>query len=164
MAHDKGWVAMKLDPIGEDHLKFLKIKNLTNLNDKRYLTWRYRTEFARHQDLAQFLQVETFFCDTYASWQKGGIENMNGRFRRDLPRSTNLKALPDAELEQIVLNHNMTPRKCLNALSPIEALAKHMGKDIIFSFNKGVALHLWMYPLWKYIFQKKQAGPISGSL
>jgi IS30 family transposase len=41
---------------------------------------------------------------------------MNGRFRRDLPRSTNLKALPDAELEQIVLNHNMTPRKCLNAL------------------------------------------------
>ena len=106
------------------------------------ITFDNGTEFARHQDLAQFLQVETFFCDTYASWQKGGIENMNGRFRRDLPRSTNLKALPDAELEQIVLNHNMTPRKCLNALSPIEALAKHMGKDIIFSFNKGVALHL----------------------
>ena len=105
------------------------------------ITFDNGTEFARHQDLAQFLQVETFFCDTYASWQKGGIENMNGRFRRDLPRSTNLKALPDAELEQIVLNHNMTPRKCLNALSPIEALAKHMGKDIIFSFNKGVALH-----------------------
>lgn len=106
------------------------------------ITFDNGTEFARHQDLAEFLKVGTYFCDTYASWQKGGIENMNGRFRRDLPRSTNLKAMNDNELQQIVLNHNMTPRKCLDGLSPIEALAKHIGKNIIFLFSKGVALHL----------------------
>ena len=99
-------------------------------------------EFARHLDLAKILGVKTYFCDPYASWQKGGIENMNGRFRADLPRSTNLKAMPDCDLEQITLNHNLTPRKCLNGKSPIEALANHLGKDIVFVFSKGVALQL----------------------
>lgn len=106
------------------------------------ITFDNGTEFARHYDLVAFLKVGTYFCDTYASWQKGGIENMNGRFRRDLPRSTNIKAMRDKDLQQIILNHNMTPRKCLNAKSPIEALANHLGNDIVFLFNKGVALHL----------------------
>ena len=67
---------------------------------------------------------------------------MNGRFRRDLPRKTDLKAMDNAEFEQIILNHNLMPRKCLNAKSPIEALAKHLNKNIVFLFNQGVALHL----------------------
>ena len=32
-----------------------------------------------------------YFCDPYASWQKGGIENTNGRLRRELPRKTDTK-------------------------------------------------------------------------
>lgn len=106
------------------------------------ITFDNGTEFAKHYDLASFLKVKTYFCDTYASWQKGGIENMNGRLRRDLPRSTNLKSMQDNDLQQIILTHNLTPRKCLNAKSPIETLAKHLGKDIVFLFTKGVALHL----------------------
>lgn len=99
-------------------------------------------EFAKHMDLAQLVKAKTYFCDTYASWQKGGIENMNGRLRRDLPRSTNIKNMQDQDLEHITLNHNMTPRKCLGGLSPIEALAKHMNKDIVFLFSRGVALQI----------------------
>jgi IS30 family transposase len=106
------------------------------------ITFDNGTEFAKHMDLATLLKAQTYFCDTYASWQKGGIENMNGRLRRDLPRSTNIKIMKDQDLEQITLNHNMTPRKCLGGLSPIEALAKHMNKNIIFLFNRGVALQL----------------------
>ena len=26
--------------------------------------------------------MTTWFCDAYASWQRGGIENANGRLRR----------------------------------------------------------------------------------
>lgn len=106
------------------------------------ITFDNGTEFARHMDLAKFLKVQTYFCDTYASWQKGGIENMNGRFRKDLPRSTDIKAMTDNDFQQIILNHNMTPRKCLKAKSPIETLASHLGKDIIFSFKQGVALRI----------------------
>jgi IS30 family transposase len=108
----------------------------------RSITFDNGTEFARHMELAQLISAKTYFCDTYASWQKGGIENMNGRLRRDLPRSTNLKALTDSDIEQINLSHNLTPRKCLGGFSPIEALAKHMGKDIVFLFSRGVALQI----------------------
>ena len=106
------------------------------------ITFDNGTEFAKHNELAHALNIQTYFCDVYASWQKGGIENMNGRFRRDLPRKTDLKAMEDNEFEQIILNHNMMPRKCLGAKSPIEALAKHLKKDIVFLFNRGVALQL----------------------
>ncbi|MBL0317760.1 MAG: IS30 family transposase [Alphaproteobacteria bacterium] len=43
-------------------------------------------EFTRHQLWGKALDIKTFFCDPYASWQKGGVENTNGRLRRDLPR------------------------------------------------------------------------------
>ena len=66
---------------------------------------------------------------------------MNGRLRRDLPRKTDLCRVDDEELEQILMGHNLTPRKVLNGLSPIETLAKLQGRDIIFLFNNGVALH-----------------------
>jgi IS30 family transposase len=56
--------------------------------------------------------MATWFCDAYASWQKGAVENANGRLRRDLPRDLNLDLLTDAELQEIVLSHNLTPRKC----------------------------------------------------
>lgn len=97
-------------------------------------------EFAKHVELAQKLGIETYFCDVYASWQKGGIENRNGRLRRDLPRKTDLWSLPEYDLGQILLGHNLMPRKILDGMSPLEALAKHMGRSIAFLFNQGVAL------------------------
>ena len=39
-------------------------------------------EFARHAMLRGLLSATTYFCDAYASWQKGGVENTNGRLRR----------------------------------------------------------------------------------
>ena len=33
-------------------------------------------------DQAELSYMTTWFCDAYASWQKGGIENANGRLRR----------------------------------------------------------------------------------
>src|SRR4051794_15962043 len=60
----------------------------------------------------------------------GAVENANGRLRRDLPRDLDLDALGDAELQEIVLSHNLTPRKCLGFLTPLQALLKELGKDV----------------------------------
>jgi transposase, IS30 family len=35
--------------------------------------------------------MTTWFCDAYASWQKGGVENANGRLRRWLPRQIDIE-------------------------------------------------------------------------
>ena len=65
---------------------------------------------------------------------KGAVENANGRLRRDLPRDLDLDALGDAELQEIVLSHNLTPRKCLGFLTPVQALLGELGKDVQIRF------------------------------
>jgi hypothetical protein len=47
--------------------------------------------------------MTTWFCDAYASWQKGGVENANGRLRRWLPRRTDIDKVSDEEIQDIVL-------------------------------------------------------------
>jgi IS30 family transposase len=98
------------------------------------ITFDNDTAFARHGLLASACAMTTWFCDAYASWQKGAVENANGRLRRDLPRDLDLDALSDAELQEIVLSHNLTPRKCLGFLTPLQALLKELGKDVQIRF------------------------------
>jgi transposase, IS30 family len=51
------------------------------------ITFDNDTAFARHGLLASACAMTTWFCDAYASWPKGAVENANGRLRRDLPRA-----------------------------------------------------------------------------
>jgi IS30 family transposase len=98
------------------------------------ITFDNDTAFARHGLLASACSMATWFCDAYASWQKGAVENANGRLRRDLPRDLDLDALTDAELQEIVLSHNLTPRKCLGFLTPVQALLGELGRDVRIRF------------------------------
>jgi transposase, IS30 family len=98
------------------------------------ITFDNDTAFARHSLLASACAMATWFCDAYASWQKGAVENANGRLRRDLPRDLDLDVLTDAELQDIVLSHNLTPRKCLGFLTPLQALLGELGKDVRIRF------------------------------
>ena len=43
------------------------------------VTFDNDTTFARHNLLRGMLGATTYFCDAYASWQKGGVENTNCR-------------------------------------------------------------------------------------
>jgi IS30 family transposase len=98
------------------------------------ITFDNDTAFARHGLLASACAMTTWFCDAYASWQKGAVENANGRLRRDLPRDLDLDSLTEAELQEIVLSHNLTPRKCLGFLTPLQALLKELGRDVQIRF------------------------------
>ena len=49
-------------------------------------------EFARHVWMRIALDIETFFCDPYSPWQKGQIENTNGRLRRFIPKKANIRS------------------------------------------------------------------------
>ena len=90
---------------------------------RRSVTFDNGTEFARHHRLHR-LNMETYFCDPYAPWQKGGIENAIGRMRRFIPRKTDLATLPNARFQTLVAAYNNTPRKCLDWLTPAEAFSK----------------------------------------
>jgi transposase, IS30 family len=89
------------------------------------ITFDNGTEFAQHYRLHHQLGVQTFFCDTHSPWQKGGVENAIGRLRRFLPRQTNLNRLTSDQLNALARACNLTPRKCLDFQTPIEALSTH---------------------------------------
>ena len=91
---------------------------------RRTLTFDNGTEFALHHTLHHPLGLKTFFCDPHAPWQKGGIENANGRIRRFLPRKTDLSTLTPEQIHQVALLYNHTPRKCLGYKTSAEAFAK----------------------------------------
>ncbi|WP_204378161.1 IS30 family transposase, partial [Tardiphaga robiniae] len=67
-----------------------------------------------------------FFCDPYAPWQKGGVENAIGRMRRRIPRKTDLATLTPQDLADAVLAYNSTPRKCLDWHTPAELFARQL--------------------------------------
>ena len=80
---------------------------------RKSITFDNDTAFAQHSLLRTMRAMTTWFCDAYASWQKGGVENANGRLRRWLPRQIDIDKVSDQEIQDIVITANLTPRKCL---------------------------------------------------
>ena len=92
---------------------------------RQTITFDNGTEFARHYDL-HAINMQTFFCDPYAPWQKGGVENAIGRMRRRIPRKTDLAKLSRRDLADCVQAYNSTPRKCLDWHTPAELFARQL--------------------------------------
>ena len=89
---------------------------------RQTVTFDNGTEFARYHQL-HALGIETFFCDTHAPWQKGGVENAIGRLRRGLPRKTDLATVSAERFTELVQLYNNTPRKCLDYQTPAEVFS-----------------------------------------
>ena len=102
---------------------------------RRSITFDNDTAFAQHGLLRTMRDMTTWFCDAYASWQKGGIENANGRLRRWLPRHLDIDRTSDQDIQEIVLTTNLTPRKCLGFKTPFQALIAELGKDVQIRFS-----------------------------
>jgi IS30 family transposase len=86
---------------------------------RRTVTQDNGTEFFLHSQLHD-LGIKTFFCDPHSPWQKGSVENMNGRIRRYIPRGTDPDSFSNADLQALAFQLNNTPRKCLAYKTPIE--------------------------------------------
>jgi IS30 family transposase len=98
------------------------------------VTFDNDTCFARHMLLRGMLSATTYFCDAYASWQKGGVENANGRIRRWMPRGTDLDQISEDDIQEIAMTINLTPRKCLGYRSPVEAFLSELGRNVRIRF------------------------------
>jgi transposase, IS30 family len=88
----------------------------------RTITFDNGTEGVRHTDIKKEYDVDTYFCDPFSSWQKGGVENANKLIRQYLPRGTDLSKLTDRDIYEIQEKLNNRPRKCLNYKSSNEII------------------------------------------
>lgn len=95
-------------------------------NFVKSLTFDNGGEGARHNELKREFNLKTYFCDAYAPWQKGGVENMNSRLRQYLSRKINLENITDHQLYEIQERLNNRPRKGLNYKTPNEKLTEYV--------------------------------------
>ena len=84
------------------------------------ITFDRGAEFCSHENLG----IKTYFCDPHSPWQKGGVENFNGRIRRFLPSNFDHKLLTQELMNKVenIMNHQ--PRKCLGFRTPFEVFYK----------------------------------------
>lgn len=93
----------------------------------RSMTFDNGGEGACHTKIRDEYGIHTYFCDAYASWQKGGVENINGLIRQYIPKNTDLQQMTDEEMYAIQEKLNNRPRKNLNYLTPNQVIAAEVG-------------------------------------
>ena len=81
---------------------------------------------ARHTDFTVATDVKVYFCDPHSPWQKGGVENANGRVRRFLPREAAPGTLSRDQLRRLADRLNGTPRRCLGYRTPREVFQEQL--------------------------------------
>ena len=72
------------------------------------------SEFAKLHSLG----IDIYFTRPFAPHEKGGVENLNGRIRWDIPKSKFFYQYSESRLAEIQHNINNTPRPILNFQSP----------------------------------------------
>lgn len=92
-----------------------------SFNRFKSLTLDNGIENAHHEQLP----FDVFFCDPYASWQKGGVEQTNGLIRRFIPKGADIAHYSDEYIARIEYFLNHTPRKCLNFKTPYEIMSQN---------------------------------------
>ena len=94
---------------------------------RQSITFDRGSEFLGYDALTRSHGIEAYFCDPHAPWQKGSIENTNGRLRRFLPGELDPSTLTPDHLREIERQMNDTPRKCLGFRTPHEAFTAALG-------------------------------------
>ena len=68
----------------------------------------------------QQLEIPTFFCEPYSSWQKGGVEHANKMIRHYFPKGTNFREVSQRKIDHAVSIINGKPRKILGYRTALE--------------------------------------------
>ena len=100
----------------------IKEKFTGDISSLKSITFDRGTEFANHHQLP----TSTYFCDPGSPWQKGAVENMNGRIRNLLPKHVRPYFLKQKDLDIIADILNNTPRQILGFKTPKELFHAHL--------------------------------------
>lgn len=94
------------------------------------ITYDNGGENSLFERLEKRLGILCYFCDPYASWQRGTVENANGLLRRHFPKGTDFKNVTQQQLNAVQNKYNNRPMKCLRARTPAEVFFEQLENRI----------------------------------
>jgi transposase, IS30 family len=106
----------------QTHEALLKTLDFFPTSFVKSVTFDNGPETSLHHVLRYEYDVETYHCDPYSSWQKGGVENINGLIRQYIPKGTKISSLTDEYIQFIEGRLNNRPRKKHNYKTPNQIL------------------------------------------
>lgn len=113
----------KLDSRDSTRITRKIIKRLSGLDYKVHtLTFDNDQSFSGHLQIADKLQVNTYFTRPYTSQDKGTVENRIGVLRRFLPKKTDLSLVTHQQIKKIQALLNERPVRKFNYLTPNQVL------------------------------------------
>ncbi|MDQ3141578.1 MAG: IS30 family transposase [Bacteroidota bacterium] len=86
------------------------------------LTFDNDLAFSRHQEIANYFKVSTYFTRPYTSQDKGTVENRIGVIRRFFPKKTNLIFVTDKQVNEVEKMLNNRPIRKFNYLTANQVL------------------------------------------
>ena len=114
-------VARKLPAVSSEALNAEARKGLRGL-EVRTLTVDNGMEFGGFKKLERLVGTTVYFGHPHCPWERGLNENTNGLLRQYFPKGTDFTQVAVDVLNCAVAELNERPRKCLNYLTPREAL------------------------------------------
>lgn len=89
-------------------------------NTIKSITYDNGCEFSKHEKVNKELNIKSYFCKPYHSWEKGTVENINGLIRRFFPKGTNFDKIEYRRIKYVEDWINNRPMKVLNFKTPNE--------------------------------------------
>jgi IS30 family transposase len=117
----------KIDNFTADETKEALKITVESLPDNfvKSITFDNGSENTKHTEVKVDYNLQTYFCDPYKAWQKGGVENVIGLVRQYFPKGTSLTDITDYQIFQVQELLNNRPRKSLDFKTPNELLIKY---------------------------------------
>ncbi len=86
------------------------------------LTWDQGPEMRDWKAVSVDADIDIYFCDPHAPWQRATNENTNGLLRQYFPKGTDLSVHSAVDLDWVATELNDRPRKRLGFNKPIEEI------------------------------------------
>jgi IS30 family transposase len=82
--------------------------------------------FQKHKELSEAIAATVFFCHSYASWEKGTVENRNKGVREFVKKKTDISQVPDSRIKEAETHLRTRFMKCLGFYTPQEMWDKEV--------------------------------------
>jgi IS30 family transposase len=133
---DRATIKTTIDKLKGKNAKEVKRKIINRMKKMapiKTMTFDNDQAFSLHEEIANELNIKTYFTRPYTSQDKGTIENRNGVIRLFFPKKTDFEQVTNAEIKRVENEINNRPVRKFNYLTPNEVFLKLNGSVALMS-------------------------------